>query len=96
MHALIPISRHKCSIPTPGIVLELGPRIVFILHDRLASFGAIPGNLKTGQDIRHSETLVKRTYVTRRLALVARLHGFLGTIHIFGHRVRRCQAITTG
>jgi hypothetical protein len=42
--ALVPIGRHKCSITTPGIGLKLAPRIVF-LHDRLASFGAIPSDL---------------------------------------------------
>lgn len=36
-----------------------------------------------------------RTYVTGRFALVARLLGDLGAVHIFGDRVRRCQAVTT-
>jgi hypothetical protein len=44
MHALVPIGRRKRSITTPGIGLKLAPRIVF-LHDRLASFGAIPSDL---------------------------------------------------
>jgi hypothetical protein len=36
-----------------------------------------------------------RTYVTRRLALVTRLLGFLVAVHIFGDRVRRSQTVTT-
>jgi hypothetical protein len=106
MHALTSVCGKRPATTGPGTFFDLSPRMFLLLY-WLASFRTIPGNLQKNRinknewkghlaKRRKAKETEKKTHMTVRLALVARLHGGLCAVHVFRDRVRRRQAVADG